>query len=151
MLPFRLTRPDKMALYNRFGEAITRHCDLGWLLGMNSIFMGRINCVVHLRCGVALDSRRKIYDGILSLIEGLDAEFDLVTEWAAGDGGNQGYVSKTRPQLANEHPDWFNPSRAVFKFSTPVLNNVNELALRQVLNTHYPPSCDAGLFDTASL
>jgi hypothetical protein len=74
--------------------------------------------------GVALDSRQKTYDGILSLIEGLEAELDLVSQWAAGDDGNQGYVSKTRSQLTKGHPDWFNPSRAVFKFSTPVLSNV---------------------------
>jgi len=72
----------------------------------------------------AVDSRQKTYEGILSLIEGLEAELDLVSQWAAGDEGNQGYVSKTRAQLRKEHLDWFNPSRAVFKFSTPVLSNV---------------------------
>jgi len=72
----------------------------------------------------AVDSRQKTYEGILSLIEGLEAEFALVSEWAAGDEGNQGYLSKTRSQLVAEHPDWFNPSRSVFTFSTPVLNNV---------------------------
>jgi hypothetical protein len=40
------------------------------------------------------------------------------------DEGNKGYLSKTRAQLAREHSDWFNPSRAVFKFSTPTLNNL---------------------------
>lgn len=33
-------------------------------------------------------------------------------------------MSKTRAQLRAEHLDWFNPSKSVFKFSTPVLNNV---------------------------
>jgi hypothetical protein len=72
----------------------------------------------------AVDSRQKTYDGILNLIEGLEAEFALVSQWAAGDEGDQGYVSKTRAQLRREHLDWFNPSRSVFKFSTPVLSNV---------------------------
>jgi hypothetical protein len=72
----------------------------------------------------SLTSRQQTYEGILILIEGLEAELALVSIWAAGDEGNQGYVSKTRAQLRKEHLDWFNPSRSVFKFSTPVLNNV---------------------------
>jgi len=72
----------------------------------------------------AFASRQQTYEGILNLIEGLEAELDLVSQWAAGDEGNQGYVSKTRAQLTQEHPDWFNPSRAVFKFNTPNLRNL---------------------------
>jgi hypothetical protein len=72
----------------------------------------------------AVDSRQKTYEGILSLIEGLEAELALVSEWACGDEGNQGYVSKTRAQLVAQHPEWFNPSKSVFTFQTPVLNNV---------------------------
>ena len=72
----------------------------------------------------AVDSRQKTYEGILSLIEGLEAELALVSEWAAGDEGNQGYVKKTRTQLGVEHPEWFNPSKAVFKFSTPTLSSL---------------------------
>lgn len=72
----------------------------------------------------AVASRQQIYEGILNLIEGLEAELALVSEWAAGDEGNQGYLTKTRAQLAQEHTDWFNPSRAVFKFSTPTLGNL---------------------------
>jgi hypothetical protein len=72
---------------------------------------------------LAADSLQKTYEGILSLIEGLEAELALVSEWAGGPG-SQGYVSKTRAQLRAEHLDWFNPSRSVFKFSTPVINNV---------------------------
>ena len=71
----------------------------------------------------AVDSRQKTYEGIMSLIAGLEAEFELVSEWI-GDAGSQGYVSKTRAQLRAEHLDWFNPSKSVFRFSTPVLNNV---------------------------
>jgi hypothetical protein len=69
-------------------------------------------------------SRQQTYEGILNLIEGLEAELALVSEWAAGDEGNQGYLSKTRLQLASDHTDWFNPSRAVFRFSTPTLSNL---------------------------
>src|SRR5690349_10817445 len=69
-------------------------------------------------------SRQRTYDGIANLIEGLEAEMVLVSQWASGDEGNQGYLSKTRAQLVSEHPDWFNPSRAVFKFSTPSLSSV---------------------------
>jgi hypothetical protein len=69
-------------------------------------------------------SRKKKYDGILSLIKGLEAELALVSEWASGEEGAQGYPVRTRLQLVKEHPDWFNPSRMVFKFSTPRLNDV---------------------------
>lgn len=31
---------------------------------------------------------------------------------------------KSPAQLGQEHPDWFNPSRAIFKFSTPTLSNL---------------------------
>lgn len=56
-------------------------------------------------------SRKKKYDGILSLIKGLEAELALVSEWASGEEGAQGYPVRTRLQLVKEHPDWFNPSR----------------------------------------
>jgi hypothetical protein len=72
----------------------------------------------------AVASRQQTYEGILNLIEGLEAELALVSEWAGGDEGNLGYLPKTRAQLNLEHADWFNPSRAVFKFSTPTLNNL---------------------------
>ncbi len=71
-----------------------------------------------------LSSRQRTYEGILSLIEGLEAELDLVSQWAGGDEGNQGYLQKNRAQLTKEHTDWFNPSRAIFKFSTPTLSNL---------------------------
>ena len=69
-------------------------------------------------------SRQQTYEGILNLIEGLEAELALVSEWAAGGEGNQGYLRKTRTQLVQEHTDWFNPSRAVFTFSVPTIGNV---------------------------
>lgn len=72
----------------------------------------------------AVANRQHTYEGILNLIEGLQAELSLVSEWASGEKGSLGYQKKTRPQLIIEHPDWFNPSRAIFKFSTPVLSNL---------------------------
>lgn len=69
-------------------------------------------------------SFQQTYEGILSLIKGLESELVLVSEWASGEEGSQGYPVRTRLQLVKEHPDWFNPSRMVFTFSTPVLNNV---------------------------
>ena len=72
----------------------------------------------------AIASRQQTYEGILSLIEGLEAELALVSEWASGEERSQGYLVKTRTQLIKEHPDWFNPSRAVFRFSTPTLGNL---------------------------
>jgi hypothetical protein len=72
----------------------------------------------------AVASRQQTYEGILNLIEGLAAELALVSDWASGDEGSQGYLKKTRAQLVQEHPDWFNPSRAVFTFSVPTISNV---------------------------
>jgi hypothetical protein len=69
-------------------------------------------------------SRQQTFEGILNLIQGLEAELALMSEWAAGDEANQGYVKKTRDKLTIEHTDWFNPSRAVFTFSTPALSNL---------------------------
>ncbi len=70
-------------------------------------------------------SRRQDYDGISNLISGIEAELDLVSEWAHGDEGDQGFLaSKTRLELVKENPDWFNPSRMIFKFDTPALNSL---------------------------
>lgn len=57
----------------------------------------------------AVASKQQTYEGILSLIEGLEAELALVSEWASGEEGSQGYLAKPRGQLAKEHSDWFNP------------------------------------------
>jgi hypothetical protein len=73
-----------------------------------------------------LASRQKTYEGIRSLIQGLEAELELVSQWASGEEGSQGYLQKNRAQLSKEHTDWFNPSRAIFKFSTPTLSNVTD-------------------------
>jgi len=72
----------------------------------------------------AVASRQQTYEGILNLIEGLDAELALVSDWASGGEGDQGYLRKTRVALTREHTDWFNPSRAVYKFDTPTLSNL---------------------------
>src|SRR5438445_3402057 len=55
----------------------------------------------------AIASRQQNYEGILNLIKGLEAELELVSEWASGDEGSKGYLVKTRIQLMKEHPDWF--------------------------------------------
>jgi hypothetical protein len=71
-----------------------------------------------------MSSRQQTYEGIKNLIHGLQAEFDLISVWACGEEGNKGHVVKTRLELVKENPDWFNPSRMIFKFDTPRLNNV---------------------------
>jgi hypothetical protein len=76
----------------------------------------------------ALDSwasRRQDHAALLNLIAGIDAELALVSEWAGGDEGNQGYLlSKPRGQLLQEHPDWFYPNRRIFTFETPALSSL---------------------------
>jgi hypothetical protein len=70
-------------------------------------------------------SRQRTYEGISSLIEGLEAEFETVSEWASGGEGEKGYLqAKTQQELIDEHPQWFNPSFLIFTFETPLLNNV---------------------------
>jgi hypothetical protein len=71
-----------------------------------------------------ISSRQQTYEGIQNVIQGLEAEFGLLSDWASGEEGSQGYPQKTRLQLVKEHPDWFNPSRMIFTFSTPRLNNI---------------------------
>jgi hypothetical protein len=71
-----------------------------------------------------VESRQQTYAGILNLVHGLEAEFALISEWARGGEGDLGYIKKTRDKLGAERTDWFNPSRAVFKFGAPTLNNV---------------------------
>jgi hypothetical protein len=71
-----------------------------------------------------LASRQRTYEGILNLIDGLEAELALVSLWASGDEDSKGYLPKSRAELAQEHPDWFNPKRGIFRFSTPTLSNL---------------------------
>lgn len=71
-----------------------------------------------------LDSRRKAYDGVTNLVAGLEEELMLVSQWANGGEGSQGYLQATRGQLIKEHTDWFNPSRMIFTFDTPNLSTV---------------------------
>jgi len=71
-----------------------------------------------------ISSRQRIYEGISNLVEGLEAEFVLISQWASGEEGSQGYVTKTRLQLVAAHPEWFNPSFMIFKFNTPRLNTI---------------------------
>jgi hypothetical protein len=71
-----------------------------------------------------ISSRQRTYEGILNLIEGLEAEFVLITDWASGEEGSKGYPERTRLQLVAEHPDWFNPSRMIYRFNAPRLQSV---------------------------
>jgi hypothetical protein len=71
-----------------------------------------------------VSSRQRTYEGIRNLVEGLEAEFALISQWASGEEGSKGYETKTRVQLVATHPEWFNPSFMIFKFNTPRLNNI---------------------------
>jgi hypothetical protein len=80
----------------------------------------------------ALDSRRKAYDGVSNLVEGLEAELALVSEWASGGENEKGYLKATRHQLMQAHPDRFNPSRMIFTFGKPTPDRPDKLAVREV-------------------
>jgi hypothetical protein len=69
-------------------EAAARHFDLGNFLASIATMWAAVGRVVTY-VAAAVASRQQTYEGILSLIEGLEAELTLVSEWAAGDEGNQ--------------------------------------------------------------
>jgi len=65
---------------------------------------------------------------------GIEAELDLVSEWASGGEHDLGYLqSKTKIELTKEHPDWFNPSRQIFSFDTPSLQSFTRSAQLRLL------------------
>jgi len=69
-------------------------------------------------------SRKQTHEGVLNLIAGIEAELDLVENWASGKEGDKGYLKcDDRKELATKHPDWFNPSRHIYTFDSPTLNN----------------------------
>lgn len=72
----------------------------------------------------ARGSRKQNYEGILNLIAGIEAELELVSDWASGGETDVGYLqSKTPVELTREHEDWFYPSRQIFSFDTPSLQS----------------------------
>jgi hypothetical protein len=72
----------------------------------------------------AYSSRRETYQGIRNLLVGLDAELDLIKDWASGNEGDPGYVLPTDlKELTTTQRDWFNPSRYIFTLETPTLQN----------------------------
>jgi hypothetical protein len=79
--------------------------------------------------GAAKLSRLQTYDEIMNLLSGLEAELDLVRDWASGGEEEIGYSqSKTKEELVKERRDWFNPSRQIFTFETPSLKAVTSSA-----------------------
>lgn len=87
----------------------------------------------------AVRDRQQTHDGVLNLIEGLEAELELASDWTGGSEGNQGYLKKTRIELIKEHPDWFNPSRMVFTFATPTLSNLTNSPYAKSTGTMIKP------------
>lgn len=72
----------------------------------------------------ALKTRQDTYEGIRNLLVGLTVELDFIKQWASGGEGDLGYVLSSDPkELAESRPDWFNPSRYIFDFETPTLQN----------------------------
>jgi hypothetical protein len=69
-------------------------------------------------------SREQTREGVLNLIAGIEAELRLVESWASGKEGDKGYLKTDDARvLINKHPDWFNPSRHIYTFDSPTLNN----------------------------
>jgi len=73
----------------------------------------------------AFGSRRETYQGIRNLLVGLNAELDLISQWASGSEGDPGYVLPDDLRtLTREQKDWFNPTRYIFTLETPTLQNL---------------------------
>jgi hypothetical protein len=73
----------------------------------------------------AVSSRKDTHEALLSLIAGLEAELDLISQWASGSEEDKGYLqTTTNEQFVVAHPEWFNPSFQIFTFDTPTLNNL---------------------------
>jgi hypothetical protein len=74
-----------------------------------------------------LSSRRETYQGIRNLLVGLNAELDLISQWASGGEGDPGYVlPEDLRTLTKVQKDWFNPSRYIFTLETPTLQNLTK-------------------------
>jgi hypothetical protein len=87
-----------------------------------------------------VSSRQETYEGILNSIAGIDAELELVSQWASGGEHDQGYLqSKTQQQLIDQHGDWFNPSRMIFTFEAPTLNRLTSSPYAKSLNNVVRP------------
>ncbi|HLJ40963.1 MAG TPA: hypothetical protein VKT50_05705 [Candidatus Acidoferrales bacterium] len=72
----------------------------------------------------AKSSRKQTYEGVMNLIAGIEAELRVVENWASGKEGDEGYLKTDDASvLARKHPDWFNPSRHIYTFDSPTLNN----------------------------
>jgi len=72
----------------------------------------------------AKSSRKQTHEGVLNLLSGIEAELDLVENWASGKEGEVGYLKcDDKKELAMKHPDWFYPSRHIYTFDSPTLNN----------------------------
>jgi hypothetical protein len=70
-------------------------------------------------------SRRETYEGIRNLLVGLNAELDLISQWASGGEGDPGYVlPEDLRTLTKEQKNWFNPSRYIFTLEIPTLQNL---------------------------
>lgn len=81
-------------------------------------------------------SRNQTHEGVLNLIAGIEAELDLIENWASGKEKDQGYLKTDDAKaLSQKHPDWFNPSRHIFTFNSPTLNNFTNSAFM----THLRP------------
>jgi hypothetical protein len=69
--------------------------------------------------GTLKASKQQTYDGVLNLISGIEAELTLIEPWASPYP-----QSDSDEALAKKHTDWFNPSRQIFTFDTPTLNDL---------------------------
>jgi hypothetical protein len=89
--------------------------------------------------GTARGSRKQNHEALTNLIAGVEAELALVSEFARGGEGDQGFLlSKTKKQLVDEHPDWFNPSRMTSKFETPMLSSMTSSPFAKSVGKRLP-------------
>lgn len=82
----------------------------------------------------ALKAANDTKEGVLNLIQGIEAEIALAEQWALGEVGYP--QSKTKEELRLEYPEWSNPSKQVYTFGTPTLSRVTSSPYM----LHLPPS-----------
>jgi hypothetical protein len=70
-------------------------------------------------------AKRQEYEAILNLLTGIEAELELVSDWASGGQDDAGYPqNRAIDELTREHEDWFNPSRQIFTVQRPLLDSL---------------------------
>jgi len=73
--------------------------------------------------GTVWRNRKDRDAGVRTLLSGLNAELEVVNDWAGGNGS--GYPSEME-DVRKEQPGWFVPSRLIFSFQCPIIHGLTQ-------------------------